>query len=159
MGQFRRAWLAGLSFAAISITPGWAEIVLSQDAPIQFGKFLVRDNSAVGSLSVPPSGGITASSEFLVLEAGQPGRFTITGLDPDQVVTIAGSAAPLFGAVNSKGDTFFRVSQFLTPPLLQADGTGQLVFDMGATLQTSGSGVQYIDDRYTAQIVLSVVLP
>ncbi len=152
-GSLFALWVIGSGF----ISHSWAFTLTPLDA-FDFGKLAVPSNSLVHSVIMSRNGGYTTPGQFILIEPGNAGRYRLSGYPPSTPVTFSIPASPLFidSGPPSPELTVSAVSQ-QTP--ISTDLNGELIFSLGATLSSNGSGVAYGDGTYTGVVPLTVTYP
>jgi hypothetical protein len=115
---------------------------------LDFGVLAIRANTAPFVYSLSPLGLSNYGNAFVQVTPATPGRYRLTGYPAftDITLTMSASTVNLVSGVPSETLT---VSTAITQPLtLRTDVNGQVEFDLGANLVTSGSNVPYLDGDY-----------
>ena len=135
----------------------WAFTLTPLDG-FDFGKLAVPSNSLVHSVIMNRNGGYTTPGQFILVEPGNAGRYRLSGYPPSTPVTFSIPATPLLigGGPASPELTVSAVTQQTS---VYTDLNGELVFNLGATLSSNGSGVAYSDGTYTGVVPLTVTFP
>jgi hypothetical protein len=111
-----------------------------------FGKFVIKDNNAQYTIVMAPDGTETYHAKFVPFFQGHQAIMALTDFPPNTSIAITAVNAvlsPLGG-----GPSFDIISFAFDPANPVTDGTGALTLNVGATLRSTGSGVQYNDDDY-----------
>jgi len=119
---------------------------------LSFGTFALVDNATVSTLRIPYNGtNPVASSKLYPLTRAQPGQYQISGMPSFQALIITINNFSLqVGAAEP-----FNVNTFTYPALI-TDTNGEALLEVGATLNTTGSGTGYADATYTGTISITI---
>ena len=134
------------------VTPSYSVILETQG--LGFGAFALRDNSSNHQIVIAPGGGITTDSEFVIIANGQPGSFDVSGFPDSTALILSAGNATLTSPLG--GQPFSIVSPTFDPVAPVTDGLGNASFNLGATLQTSGTNGIYLDDNYSGTMTITV---
>lgn len=147
--------LSGILLAGVlCIAPAHA-FTLTEDQPIDFGRFIVAHNTGSTSVVLSTAGEINSNGSILVYKDAQAGAYTITGAPPLAALTITITPDPLdLTIVNNR---FFRVDNF-TVSSSTTDESGELTFTVGATITSDGDGV-YNGANYKGHYIVTVTNP
>ncbi len=148
-------WLCAIGLVCSS--PAWA-FTLTPLQGFDFGKLAVPSNASVHSVIMTRNGGYTTPGQFILVEPGQVGRYRLSGYPPSTPLTFSIPASPLFAAAGPAAPEL-TVSAVTQQTPISTDLNGELVFTLGATLSTNGSGVAYGDGAYTGVVPLTVTFP
>ena len=139
MGKLLRICAIGslILFGSVASAYG-SGLALAQNHGIAFGVFALA--GAAGSLTISPSGAVTATNLVLVSQ-GSSGRtaasFTVTGGEANQAFTII---LPTTDVIIQSGGSTMTVSNFTSSCAGnsgQFDATGACTFTVGATLSVA----------------------
>lgn len=113
------------------------------DSHFYFGKIAITNNSSVSSVQISRTGRSIATGNIYILEAGQPGVYSLTELPPFTVVSLSASL-PAFSQSTLPGTQQFSISAVDMPDTVNTDADGTMQFMVGGVLQTSGAGGTYL---------------
>jgi hypothetical protein len=147
--------LFGILFAGVwCIAPAHA-FTLTEDQPIDFGRFIVAHNTGATSVVLTTAGEINSNGSILVYKDAQAGAYTITGAPPLAALTITITPDPL--DLTIANNRFFRVDNF-TVSSNTTDNSGELTFTVGATITSDGDGT-YNAANYKGHYIVTVTNP
>ncbi|MDP2787756.1 MAG: DUF4402 domain-containing protein [Pseudomonadota bacterium] len=135
-------WL-GLASSSAFAAP---QIVMLQR--LDFGVLAIRANAVASALTLSPLGATSYGSAFVSIAAAVPGRYRLTGYPAFTDISVSMSASPINLASGVLGETLTVSTAVTNPLVLHTDVNGQVDFNLGATLTTSGSSVLYPDGVY-----------
>lgn len=143
--------MLAVSFSGLCAVPVRADVTTIQ--PLNFGEFIVRNNDVQHTLTVNPNGTYMFSPGFVEIVQPQPGIYDIDGLPLNMAIAsvVVTQLQPLTGAGNSFDMNTFQVTY---PP--STDGAGVARFTIGATVETTGSGVAYPNLTYTGDLQIQI---
>ncbi|MEM9469458.1 MAG: DUF4402 domain-containing protein [Pseudomonadota bacterium] len=127
--------------------------VITQNTPLDFGRFAIVDNGAPRTLQLLPGGGYTADPQYLFISPPQLGNFTVTGYGAGVPLTVTVSTTTLN---NGGGANFSTSSTFTNPGVIVTDGAGEVTFDIGATLTSDGGGSTHVDGGFSGTYTITV---
>ncbi len=123
---------------------------LTVDSPLNFGEIAILSNNSVSTVTVQRNGAFQSTNQILIIKAGTPGVFTISGLPPYTTVNLSVDL-PASSAMNFPQTAQFTITAVDIPSAVNLGTTGSAQFKMGATLSTSGnpanqyySGAEYL---------------
>lgn len=127
--------------------------------PLSFGTIALKDNSSSYTMRVAFSGQISADPAIVIIESGHPAQWelsnfpqhtslNVTFIVPSTQTQFAGSSDPASSQFSITGHHTFS-------PIITTDSLGNALFNVGATLTTSGSGF-YNDATYFSHITIMV---
>lgn len=130
----------------------WAQIVVDELEPFDFGTLAIPSNTAVSELVFPRTGrNLTIEGDIVLVERGTTGRYLLSGFPPNVSIEL------------EVDDTELRAEDGLTEPLdidqydandLVANEAGEVELQLGGRLQTSGTGEPHEDSLYTGSTTL-----
>ncbi|BBP42989.1 hypothetical protein [Thiosulfativibrio zosterae] len=122
---------------------------VSQQQALSFGKIALKNNNTVAIMQITSTGQILKDDAFVVLEAGQPGRFLLYDFPPFTQLSFSispGSTASSYsGGVTP---TQFSIEPYLDFATQNTNAQGELILNLPARLVTSGNGSVYPDGDY-----------
>lgn len=131
----------------------WAGVTTVQQ--LQFGSYIVKKNDAVYTITVN-IGGVTTydPSGFIQISPGQDGIYDLDGMTPFDAITSVTitQVTPLAGPSGPN----FQMNSFTETHPAQVDAGGVVRVRLGASADTSGSGMAYIDQTYTGQLLIQI---
>jgi hypothetical protein len=129
--------------------PAHAQLTVTEDTPMSFGTFVIRNLNVVGTVTVNPQNNQTsANTNIILLSNGQRGEFSITGgpASTNFTVTVTSSGLTFGGG----GGTALTIGSIEVRPVnLKTNGAGVANFTVGATLSSAGDGSFYTDGTYS----------
>ena len=125
------------------------------NTPLDFGRFVLVDNAAPRNIALLPGGGFTADSEYLFFIDPQMGNLTVDGYAPFTPLTITVGTASL-NPVGAGTADFVTSSTFTDPAVVVTDASGEVTFDVGATLSSDGGGTTHTDVTYNGMFTVNV---
>ena len=142
-----------LLFIAITIalcsTKADADISILQK--LRFGEWIITNNNAIHSITVSPSGAFSHSSALIRLNDPQEGVYEIDGLTPNAIITVtATQISPLAAGGNTFNMNTFQVNH------TNSNASGVATIRLGATAQTTGSGLAYDSRTYNGSIRIQI---
>lgn len=117
-------------------TSSTADLII--DSPLNFGEIVVRSNASVSTLTVNRNGSSQSTNHILIIRAGSPGVFTLSGLPPYTQVGLSVDV-PASSAMNYPQTAQFTITNVDLPSSINLGPSGSAQFKMGATLTTSGN--------------------
>jgi hypothetical protein len=152
----RKLFLFGALLFSLAVPPAAAAPQIEALQRLDFGVLAITDNSAPSSVVLSPAGSAAYGTGYVFVAAATPGRYRLTGYPAYTDMTVS-MAAPAFGLASGVPGETLSVSAAVTRPLvLHTDQNGQVEFDLGATLTTSGSGQPYPDGVYLGRPTLTL---
>lgn len=141
--------------ALLSSGAVFAQTELFETQALEFGEWVITDNSTSHSITVETDGSYTHSPDLIMLDPPQQGIYQITGLPNNAIinsVTVI-MTQPLEGG----GSESFTMDDFdaIAP---NADVNGETVVTLGATAYTSGNNNAYGDGDYSGELSLQINL-
>ncbi|HOO81709.1 MAG TPA: hypothetical protein PK513_04335 [Alphaproteobacteria bacterium] len=122
---------------------------------LQFGEYIVTHNDAVYSITVNVGGVVTYDpAGFIEIAAtGQDGIYDIDGLPASTAITsvVISQTTPL-----TSGGLSFQMNTFTESHPASTDGAGVAQIRVGATADTSGNGVPYLDRTYNGMLEIQI---
>lgn len=127
--------------------------VITENTPLDFGRFVLVDNAAPRTLQLLPGGGFVADPQYMFLIDPQMGNVTVSGYPPATPLTVTVSTTALN---NGGGANFSTSATFTNPAVIVTDGAGEVTFDVGATLTSDGGGGVHTDGGFTGTYTITV---
>lgn len=143
-----------LSIVAATVS-GQALAGITTIQALSFGNYVVANNNSVQTVTVSLSGNVTASSGLLeITPTAQQGIYDIDGLTPNAVIASVDVTAlgPMRG-VNISNE--FTLGSF-TANHTNVDPSGVARVTIGGTASTTGNGLGYPDQTYTATVEVQI---
>ena len=140
----------------------WAAVAAQAQADIffeqelSFGRFALSDNTAVHQLTISPSGASSYSPAFKPILEGRQAVIRVTDFPPFSPVSIDIPDTTLTRNNSGVGNSFSITNFTFSPEDLVTDNNGEIVFELGATISTSGNGQMYTDDDYAGEMNVTV---
>ena len=133
-----------------TIQPARAQTTLTELEPFSFGLFALRNNNPPRNLSVVAGTNmVSADPEFVVDIDPQRGEYRLDGFDPGTEVNVTIDDGGLTLSGMGGTEVFATVNYTISPSPLIADGSGIILFNVGATLRTIGNGTNYDSGTYS----------
>lgn len=129
---------------------------ITENQPLRFGQISLTDNSAPRKIILNSSGGYTADPQYILFTDPQLGNITVSGYDPSVTLGVSVSTTTL---TSSSAANFTVIDTFTTPSVITTDAAGSATFDVGATLQSDGSGITHADDTFDGIYTINIVPP
>lgn len=140
--------------ALLTTSAVWAELDLIQ--PLQFGKIAITGNSSVSVTSVRRNGSQTSSNKILIIERGHPAIIQLSNYPAYTTLSLSASP-PFYSGAAYPGTEQFAITAVDMPATVRTDPTGQVQFNLGGTLSTSGvGGVYYSNAVYEMYIDIEI---
>ncbi len=144
-----------LLLALLSIVAPAQAQTITINQPLDFGRFVLADNTAPRVITLLSGGGFSADAEYIFFIDPEMGNVTVDGYPPATPLTVSvgtTSVDPVgFGSAN-----FATSSTFTDPATIITDGTGSVTFDVGAVLTSDGGGVTHTDVTYNGTFSITV---
>jgi len=126
---------------------------------LSFGTIALKDNNASYVMNIAFSGQISADPAFVIIDAGHPGLWELNGFPqhtPINVTFIIPDVQTQLAGASDPSTSQFTITQHHTfGPIITTDALGNALFNVGATLTTSGSGF-YKDATYLSHMTVMV---
>lgn len=123
---------------------------------LNFGVLAVTANATPSAVTLSPQGSAAYGAAFIFIAATTPGRYRLTGYPAFTDISVSMAASPVSLASGGPGETLTLSTATTQPLTLRTDVNGQVEFDLGATLTTSGSSLLYQDGIYLGQPTLTL---
>lgn len=123
---------------------------------LDFGILAIRANATPSTLTLSPQGSANYGSAFVTIATGTPGRYRLTGYPAFTDISVSMSASTINLASGVPGESLTVATAITKPLALRTDINGQVDFDLGASLTTSGSNVLYQDGVYVGHAGLTL---
>ena len=130
-----------------------ADVFVDELERLDFGTMAIPANNSVSELVLPRSGlGISIEGDIVPIEPATSGRYRLSGFPPNTSVDV------------TLDDTDLTAESGLTEPLaidqydfndVFTSDAGEAELQLGARLQTSGTGNPHEDDLYTGATIIS----
>jgi hypothetical protein len=158
----RHRHIIGLCAAVALITslatPAAAQSIV-QERALSFGRLAIPSNHSAGSITLQQNGVVVTTGPVISVVPGAPGRYRITGLLAQSLVSLSYSSTPLYPMGMAGGAVFLTLDPILAPDTAISDGSGSVSIEIGATLSTSGNGTAYNQSLYQGDILIMVTSP
>ncbi|RVT45428.1 hypothetical protein EMM73_13265 [Rheinheimera sediminis] len=126
------------------------------EQPLTFGQVVVLDNSTPHTLTVPAYGPVLSSSGLRMIKGGQPGIYTITGLEGPRAISLSVDLPVLSNSAFGSTDRF-ELTHLDMPDVVYSNEAGEVQLRIGATVQTSGSGTtHYLNETFSFPVVITL---
>ena len=119
---------------------------------LNLGTVAVVDNASASSVSVSRSGIVDAEGKILVVSSPTPGRYQVSGFPPNARIELDAEVATLTVGDTGAPEPLTLIEYDANE--LQSNEFGEVVLQLGATMQTSGSGEGYVDAPYAGNASL-----
>ena len=135
----------------IFVKPAKAQVV-TENITLDFGRFVIVDNSAVRRLRIRNNCTANPDPEFMIISPPRCGNYTVSGYPPFTPLTIALANSSL-----NNGPTPFNLRNLRTiPNNVTTDALGEATFEVRAQLRSDGSGGSYIDGTYIGNFTMTI---
>lgn len=141
-------------FCALLANPVAAQ-TLTQDRAMTFGDISITTNNAIREIELHPDGSYTADPGiYFYSDTPELGRYIIQGQTP---LTVMNINIDVSSTILGLGNPVFTLhNPFTVPAVVTTDGLGNATFEIGATLRSNGSGINYSDANYNSVFSVSV---
>jgi len=148
-------FLFGLMFAGLALLAAEARAGITTIQALSFGNYVVANNNSVQTVTVSLSGNVTASSGLLeITPTAQQGIYDIDGLTPNAAIaSVDVTALTTMRGVNISNE--FTLGGF-TSNHTNADPAGVARVTIGGTASTTGNGLGYPDQTYSATVEIQI---
>lgn len=148
-------FLIALLFVICVLVVGHARAGITTIQALSFGNYLVANNNSVQTITISTSGNVTDSAGLIeITPTAQQGIYDLDGLTPSAVIaSVTVTALTTMRGVNITNE--FILSGF-TVNHTNVDGAGVARVTLGGTASTTGNGLGYPDQTYTATVQLDV---
>jgi hypothetical protein len=123
---------------------------------LNFGIVAITSNAAPSSFVLSPSGSAAYGTGFVFVGSATPGRYKLTGYPAFTNINLTMDSNPLSLANGTPGEILSVSAAIPKPMSLRTDQNGQVEFNLGATLTTSGSSFPYQDGIYIGSPTLTL---
>jgi hypothetical protein len=152
--RFNAKLLLGFALFALAFQTQEARAqILTENTPLDFGRFVLVDNAATRTIQINAGGGFTADPQYMFFIDPQAGNFTVTGYGAGVPLTVTITPSPLN---NGGGANFTIVSTATDPAAIVTDGAGEATFDLVATLDSDGGGLGHNEGGFTGTYTIMV---
>ena len=141
-----------LTVALLSASNNVSAQVITQNQPLDFGRFVIVDNAAVRTLEIRTDCMASPDPEFMLITDVQCGNYTVSGYPPFTPLTVTFVDTNL-----NNGPVPFTLTSLATVPTsITTDATGEVTFNVRAQLRSDGTGGSYIDGAYSGNFTIIV---
>lgn len=142
-------------FAGLALLAAEARAGITTIQALSFGNYVVANNNSVQTVTVSLSGNVTASSGLLeITPTAQQGIYDIDGLTPNAAIaSVDVTALTTMRGVNISNE--FTLGGF-TSNHTNADPAGVARVTIGGTASTTGNGLGYPDQTYSATVEIQI---
>lgn len=128
---------------------------LTQDRAMTFGDISITTNNAIREIELHPDGSYTADPGiYFYSDTPELGRYIIQGQVP---LTVMNINIDVSSTILGLGNPVFTLhNPFTVPAVVTTDGLGNATFEIGATLRSNGSGINYSDANYNSVFSVNV---
>jgi hypothetical protein len=134
--------------------PAEAQLI-TRVQPLSFGTFVLKNNSAAHTLRVSRTNAVTAAAAFALFTNPVRGEYDLSGFPASTPFTASFSATPITAGGLGAGESF-SLGTFIPGSGLTTDASGNAQVRFGATLTTSGSGINYPDGAYEGELDITI---
>lgn len=110
---------------------------------LNFGEAVVTNNSSPHSITIQTNGSFTASNAFVFLEIPTEGQYVFENLPVN--TTVSSITVQVDQQMIGPGEDFI-IDNFDIDGETITDDAGELEFNLGARLRTTGSGANYLQN-------------
>ncbi|MCH8863263.1 MAG: DUF4402 domain-containing protein [Proteobacteria bacterium] len=153
-----KATFCAILLSGIWLAPVQAQSLLENQS-ISFGTFGLVPVQTSGQVIIDLAGTTTVSGAVISTAPGQVGNFTVAGFPSLTQVTITASQVTALSTAGSPPGATLSLSDFVFPDPAIIGNDTQLNFDMGATMTTDGTIIDYVAGAYSGTIMITVVVP
>lgn len=148
-------FLITLLFVVFALVADHARAGITTIQALSFGNYVVANNNSVQTVTVSLSGNVTASSGLLeITPTAQQGIYDIDGLTPNAVIaSVDVTALTTMRGVNISNE--FTLGSF-TSSHTNSDPSGVARVTIGGTASTTGNGLGYPDQTYSATVEIQI---
>lgn len=120
-----------------------------------FGDISITTNNVVREIELHPDGSYTADPGiYFYSDTPELGRYIIQGQTP---LTVMNINIDVSSTILGLGNPVFTLhNPFTVPAVVTTDGLGNATFEIGATLRSNGSGINYSDANYNSVFSVNV---
>jgi hypothetical protein len=126
-----------------------------EQRPLSFGTIAIRHNLSVSTLTIPAVGNSFSTNALHIVQQGQPAEWVFSGYPAFTTLNIS-PVLPIDSSNGVGSNPQFKLTNLDIPSQVTVNGIGVASVVVGATLETSGTGGQYIDTDYQFVIFLNV---
>ncbi len=138
---------------ALGVALPVAQAQIFQEQPLDFGRWIVRNNNSNHTITVQPDNSYSASLALIELGGPRPGIYRVEGLVP---FTACGSVdVYMMQPMRRPSAPTFTVDSFNTN-CTPSDVNGIAWVTVGARAVTSGAGPAYAEGAYQGELSLIV---
>lgn len=123
--------------------------------PISFGMFVIKNNASAHNIQVSRTNSVTADSAFALFTNPVRGEYDLSGFPASTPFTVSFFATPITVGGSGTGEAF-TLGSFTPGTGLSTDSSGDAQLRFGATLTTSGSGINYSNGSYQGELDITV---
>lgn len=122
--------------------------------PLDFGVLAVKSNAGVSTLRISSAGAQTYTGDVIPIGGAIRGQYRLSGFPAGVLLEVQLDNATLSTGGGGLPE-YLQVTSYENPTLV-SDGAGEALVPLGATLETSGSGIMYADAPYSGTTQLRV---
>lgn len=142
--------------ATFALPSGSAVAAIVEQQQLNFGTFAIADNSVISSLIIPYNGQTPSiSGGIAFISPGNPGIYRLESFPANTALIISVTGSNLIYLGYHPTAEPLQMNAF-THPTLTTDSLGEALIELGATVNTTGSGVPYLDGPYTGDISITI---
>lgn len=152
-----RTLRGGRLFVLVLALHGLSDLAWAADPPeltalqeLDFGTIAVRDNAGVAAVKVSARGAPAYSGGVVFIAAPTPGHYRVSGLPPFVTLTPRLPATQAALPAQIGGPVLTLTQAVFQPTEPRTNAEGEVEFQLGASMQTSGDGQPYADGVYHA---------
>lgn len=123
--------------------------------PLSFGAIVVVKNTPDTAVTLFPNGS-TTSKNIHIMQVGQPAELLFEGFAPRIQITVNDFASPIQLRRVNGGNEFTLSNLTFLPATVTTNAYGMATVKIGGQLATSGNGLPYLDDSYSAIVEVTI---
>ena len=133
--------------------------LIEEQQSLDFGTLAVVSNASISRYTYPASGNdATIEGQFVLISSGTPGSYLLTGFPASTQLTVTVDPATLTTGTTGVSEPL-DVDNFEFPgtlPGVTTDAAGEAELFLGARLNTTGNGVNYVDGLFDSTTTMRV---
>jgi len=146
-------------FSLFCHVSGLQAATVKEIKPLSFGTIALKDNNASYIMRIAFSGQVSVDSSIIIIDSGHPALWELNGFPQHTPINISfivpDIQTQLAGATDPPTSQFTITEHHTFGPIITTDAFGNALFNVGATLTTSGSGF-YKDATYLSHMTVMV---
>lgn len=132
-----------------------AQPAITEQRALNFGTLAVPNNTSISRLSYPSSGrNINNQGQFVIIDRGTSGQYSLTGFPPFTPITVTLNNTTLYPDSIAIAEPLTVDDFDIDAPLTNSQGEATVM--VGARVNTTGNGANYIDSIYSGATTMRV---